>query len=80
MTVLDDDDAGADLSIPGLGRMTPVDMGGGTEAGERLEAAEDDEAALGARKVPNGGGRGAKALRLSVPEGLEAILRMVEAA
>ena len=81
MTVLDD--AGAVLSIPGLGIMTPVDMGGGTEAaGERLEAAEDDEAALGARKVPKGSGRGAKALRLSVPEGLvvEAILRLLEAA
>ena len=80
MTVLD---AGAVLSIPGLGIMTPVvDMGGGTDAVERLEAAEDDEAALGARKVPKGGGRGARALRLSVPEGLvvEAILRMVEAA
>ena len=54
--------------------MTPADMGGGTD-GEQLEVeAEEEEAALGARKVPSGGGRGAGALRLSVPEGLEAIL------
>ena len=48
----------------------PEDIGGGTEG----EPDELDEAALGARKVPRGGGRGAGALRLSVPEELEAIL------
>ena len=57
------------FNIPGL-EMTLEDMGGGTDG----ELEEDEEATLGARKVPRGGGRGAGALRLSVPEELEAIL------
>ena len=55
--------------MPGL-EMMPEVIGGGTEG----ELEELEEAALGARKVPRGGGRGAGALRLSVPEEFEAIL------
>lgn len=74
-SITDDDDAGTAvvLRMPGL-EITPADMGGGTD-GEQLEEAEEEEAALGARKVPSGGSRGAGALRLSVPaEELVAIL------
>ena len=65
-------DAGVAFNMPGL-EITPADMGGGTEG----ELEVDDEAALGARKVPKGGGKGAGALRLSVPEELEAILEAI---
>ena len=65
-------DAGVVFNMPGL-EMTPADMGGGTDG----ELDEDEEAALGARKVPKGGGKGAGALLLSVPEELEAILEAI---